>query len=237
MMAEIIQAMQAYASDVGRAMTHFVPRFVTAVLMLLAGYLIARLARYLTRQVLKLVRFNELMQRTGATDFLARAQLSAPDRIVGATVFWSVWIGLFLSALRTLGVVAVDMLAEDFVRYLPKLASATAIVIVGVFLSNFTWRAVLLASVNARVPAAKLLALGVRALIIIAAVAMALEQLAIGQNVILTAFAISFGAVMLAAAIAFGLGGRHLARRYLEHHLRIRSEADERERQSEPRHM
>lgn len=237
MMREIIHAMQAYGNDVARAFTHFLPRFLAAVLMLLVGLFIAQLARILTRRILKLLRFNELMQRTGAADFLSRVQLSAPDRILGSLVFWSVWIGLFLTALRTLGVEAVDTLAADFVRYLPKLASAMAIVIVGIFLSNFAWRATLLAAVNARVPIAKLLALGVRGLTIIAAVAMALEQLAIGQNVILTAFAISFGAVMLAAAIAFGLGGRDLARQYLEEHLRMRSRAEERERQSEPRHM
>jgi uncharacterized protein YebE (UPF0316 family) len=96
------------------------------------------------------------------------------------------------------------------------LISAVVIVVLGVFVSTLAWRASLLAAVNARVPAAKLVGTLVRAVTIVAALAMALEQLEIGRQVIVIAFAISFGAIMLALALAFGLGGRHLARQYLE---------------------
>ena len=216
---EILVALEAYVNDVGRALAQFLPRLLAAVLMLLLGYLAAFVLRAVTRRVLRWLRFNALMERTGARQFMERAQLGQPDQLLASSIFWLAWLALIFSVVRTLGVAAVDGLAHDFVRYLPKLVSAVLILVLGLFLSNVAWRTALLAAVNARVPGAKRVAALVRAVTLIAALAMAVEQLEIGRQVILTAFAISFGAVMLALAIAFGLGGRHLARRYLEQRL------------------
>jgi hypothetical protein len=234
---EILEALQTYLNNISHGLAHFLPRLITAVLLLVTGWLLALALRALTRLVLRWVRFNTLMEHAGASEFLEKARLGAPDRVAGSVVFWIAWLALLLFALRTLGLVEIDALIQDFVRYLPKLGSALLVVVVGVFLSNFAWRAVLLAAVNARVRGAKVLGALVRAVTLIAASAMALEQLAIGQSVILTAFAISFGAIMLALAIAFGLGGRHLARRYLEAHLNVRPEREDELRSDSPSHL
>ena len=216
---EILMSLRDYLNDAGYALAHFLPRLLAALVLLLLGFLAAVVARALTRVLLRLVRFNALMERAGARQLVERAHVGEPDALVSAFVFWCTWIVLLLLAARTLGVSAVDVLAHDFVRYLPKLVSAVLIVVLGVFLSTVAWRASLLAAVNARLPGAKLIGSLVRAVTIIAAVAMALEQLEIGRQVILTAFAISFGAIMLTLSIAFGLGGRHAARRYIERRL------------------
>jgi hypothetical protein len=85
--------------------------------------------------------------------------------------------------------------------------------------ANFAWRACLLAGVNANLSSSRLLAGGVRILIVVLTVAMALEQIGIARGVVLTAFAIAFGAVMLALAVAFGIAGAPLARRLVEDQL------------------
>jgi hypothetical protein len=224
---QILTALYTYLNDVGRTLAHFLPRLLAALVLLIAGYLAATAARAATRALLRVVRFNALMERSGARQVIERAQLGEPDRLAGSFVFWFTWIVLLLLAARTLGVVAVDALAQDFIRYLPKLASAVLIVVLGAFLSTVAWRATLLAAVNARLPGAKLIGSLVRIVTIIAAIAMALEQLEIGRQVMLTAFAISFGAVMMTLSIAFGFGGRHAARRYIERRL----SAHERDRQ------
>jgi small-conductance mechanosensitive channel len=82
--------------------------------------------------------------------------------------------------------------------------------------ANFAWRATLLAAVNSKMPAARLIAEAVRLLILVLTAAMALERVGVAQTVVLTAFAIAFGAVMLGGAIAFGIGGGPIARRILE---------------------
>jgi hypothetical protein len=106
------------------------------------------------------------------------------------------------------------------------LVVALAILVVGLVVANFAWRATLLAAVNARIGSPRLLSNAVRALILILAVAMALEQIAVAQTVVLTAFAIAFGAVMAGLAIAFGIGGGNLARRFLEQQFPERPPAD-----------
>ena len=224
---EIVTALQTYLREVGQSLAHFVPRLLTALLMLLAGLLIAVAVRGVTRLVFRWLHLNALMERIGAGELLQRAGLGEPDRFAGRIAFWVTWIFLLFAALRALGVHAAETLERDFVHYIPRLVSAVVILVLGVFLSNFAWRASLLAAVNARVPAAKLIGALVRAVTVIAATAMALEQLEIGQQVVLTAFAISFGAVMLALSIAFGLGGRDLARHYLEQRLQVNADEQE----------
>jgi hypothetical protein len=162
------------------------------------------------------VRFNDLAQRAGAADVFKKADLPAPDAVAAAFVFWLTFIGFLLSGLSVLGFRSLEGLVADFVLFIPRLLVAVAILVAGLVAANFAWRAALLAAVNAGMPSARLVAGIVRLLIVVLAVAMALEQIAVAKTVVLTAFAIAFGAVMLAAAIAFGIGGGPIARRILE---------------------
>ena len=107
---------------------------------------------------------------------------------------------------------------------MPRFLVALLVLALGFLVGNFVWRATLLASVNAGLPGARLLSGTLRLLVIAVAVVMALEQLRLATAVVLTAFAISFGALMLGLAIAFGLGGRDAARRLLEQKFRSQEE-------------
>jgi hypothetical protein len=219
MTQEFFEALRAYLAEMVRACARFTPRLLAALLILVLGLVVAVSLRAITRRVLQWLRFNALMERTGARQFLQHARLHEPDQLVASLVFWLTWIVLVLAAMQTLGIALVDQLARDFARYLPKFFSAVVILVLGLFFSIVAWRAALLAAVNARLPAPKLVAALARAVTLVAAVAMALEQLEIGRQVIVAAFTITFGALMLALAIAFGLGGRHAARRYLQRRL------------------
>jgi hypothetical protein len=146
--------------------------------------------------------------------------------LAGAVVFWLVFVGFLLSGIDVLGLTALQGLVAGFGTFVPRLVVALAILVVGLVVANFAWRATLLAAVNARIGSPRLLSNAVRALILILAVAMALEQIAVAQTVVLTAFAIAFGAVMAGLAIAFGIGGGNLARRFLEQQFPERPPAD-----------
>ena len=132
-------------------------------------------------------------------------------------MFWLVWLGFLLSGIDVLGFTSLQGLLVSFWAFVPRLMLAVAILVVGFVVANFAWRATLLAAVNARVPSPRLLSGGVRWLILILTGAMALEQIAVARTVVLTAFAIAFGALSLAVAIAFGIGGGGIAKRILEH--------------------
>jgi hypothetical protein len=90
----------------------------------------------------------------------------------------------------------------------------------GVFIANVVWRASLLAAFNAGWPSARLLATLLRGLVLAVTLLTALAELGIPLVIVLTAFSIAFGALMLGLALAFGLGGRDAARDLIARHDR-----------------
>jgi hypothetical protein len=107
-------------------------------------------------------------------------------------------------------------LVSEAVRYLPQVLVAAALVALGAVVAGFVRRGVLIAAVNAGLPSARLLAGFAQSGLLVLFGAMALEHLGVGRHVILITFTILFGGVVLAAALAFGLAGRDLARELLE---------------------
>src|SRR3990172_7545028 len=152
----------------------------------------------------------------GAADLLVR--------VVAAVIAWLV-LGVFLLlAVSALDLaVAVELLSKAF-AYLPNVLVAVLILVIGSLVSAFLRRSVLIAAVNAGLPSAHSLAAAVHVALMVVFVAMALEHLGVGRQVILISFAILFGGLVLALALAFGLAGRDLARDYLERVVRGRKE-------------
>jgi hypothetical protein len=229
-MAQMIaSAIRQAGTNFVESLAMFLPRMVTTLAIILVGWLIAMLLRTLVRALLGWARINVAAERFGVAPLLRTIDLPPADALVGAIVFWLVWIGFLLSGIDVLGFESLQGLVESFWAFVPRLLVAVVILIVGFVVANFAWRATLLAAVNARVPSPRLLSGAVRWLILILTGAMALEQIAVARTVVLTAFAIAFGALSLAVAIAFGIGGGGIAKRILEHQFpeRPRSSADE----------
>ena len=134
------------------------------------------------------------------------------------------FIFLSLSALK---IPSVEQLLEKFFLYLPNVFVAVLIIFFGYLLSNFLGRTALIASVNAGFKISGLLGKTVKLAVFLLAVTMALEQLGIGKETIVIAFAIIFGGIVLALSIAFGLGGRDIAKEYLEKKLRGEEKGDD----------
>lgn len=216
-MAQMIaSAVRQAGANFVDAIQLFLPRVLTTISIVLAGWIIAAVLRAILRWLLQKVRFNAFCDRAGITPMLRTTDLPAPDVLLSTIVFWLVWLGFLLSGVDVLGFAALEGVVASFVLFVPRLLVALGIVIVGLLAANFLWRATLLAAVNAQVPSPRLLAGAVRALILILTGAMALDQIAVARTIVLTAFAISFGAVMLGLAIAFGIGGGGVARRILD---------------------
>jgi uncharacterized membrane protein len=113
--------------------------------------------------------------------------------------------------------------------YLPNVFTALLVLLVGYVLSNFLGRAALIASVNAGIRVSGVIGKFVKLLVLTLSATMALEQLGIGRETVILTFAIVLAGVMLALALAFGLGGRDLAREYLEKKMRGKDEGEERD--------
>jgi small-conductance mechanosensitive channel len=144
------------------------------------------------------------------------------SRFAGGLVVFS----FFLIALSILNLKVLDHLIERVFNYLPNVFVTGIIVMLGYMLGNFFGRAALIASVNAGMQLSRLIGRSVRYLIFILTMLIALEQLGIGKESVLLTFAIMFSGIVLAMAIAFGLGGKDLAREYLERKLKDRQAED-----------
>jgi mechanosensitive ion channel-like protein len=226
MIQDIADALLQSWHNFATAFVLFVPRLVAASIIFAGGFLVSLIVRRAVQRLLVWVRFDRLSLRTGASEMLRTSDMPSAEVLVAKILFWLVWIGFMVSAVDTLQFAPFQGLVREFFRFVPRFLVALLVLTLGFLIGNFIWRATLLASVNAGLPGARLLSGGLRILVIAIGVVMALEQLGLATAVVLTAFAITFGAVMLGLAIAFGLGGRDAARQLLEQQLRSRKERD-----------
>jgi hypothetical protein len=226
MIQEIADALVQSWQNFATAFVQFVPRLVAAAIIFSVGFLIAVIFRRAIRGALAWVQFDRLSFRSGASDMLRTADMPPAEVLVGKIVFWIVWLGFIVSAVDTLQLTPFQGLVEKFFVFVPRFLVALLVFTIGLLVANFLWRATLLASVNAGLPGARLLSSVLRVLIIAIAVVMALDQVGLATTVVLTAFTITFGAMMLGLAIAFGLGGRDAAKTLLEEQLRAKRERD-----------
>jgi Conserved TM helix len=222
MIQEIAGALVESWQNFATAFVLFVPRLVAATIIFAGGFVVSILVRRGVQRLLGWLQFDRLALRTGASEMLRVADMPSAELLIAKVVFWIVWLGFIVSAVDTLQFGPFQGLVEEFFRFVPRFLVALLVLALGFLVGNFLWRATLLASVNAGLPGARLLSGALRLLVIAIGVVMALEQLGLATTVVLTAFAITFGALMLGLAIAFGLGGRDAARELLERHFRTR---------------
>jgi hypothetical protein len=200
---------------------HVVPILIMVLVTLIIGGFLAFVARWLTYRLLQLARFDRLVQRTGFSSMIERTGVFRSPTDLGARFVQAlVWVFVILFALTAAGTPASEGLVMRFVDYIPNMIAAGLVLLLGVVVSRMIARSALLAAVNAQWPAARLIAGGIRVLVMTLAVVIALEQLHIGSLPLLVAFAIVFAGIVFALAIAFGLGARDMARQWLEAKVR-----------------
>lgn len=193
------------------------PNVLAMSLILIGGVLLAWGARVLIERTARLVGLDRLSDRLGFTTALLRGGVKVnPSRMLGQTGYWIVLGFALLAAIGALHVEAINHATQALLAYIPYLLTACVIMVAGYVLSNFVSRAVLIASVNAGLPPAKLLAACARWGLLLAAAAMALEQMGIAEHIVVVGFAITFGGIVLAATLACGLGAQDLAKQWLE---------------------
>lgn len=212
----IVRELRQVWDEFVRGFAHLLPRLLVILIIAVVGWLVAYLLKVLVRNFLRLVKFDRLSERAGAAQLLDTAALPSATALLSQLVFWLAWLVFVLVGINALGTAGVQEHIATFLRFLPRFLVALAILFFGILAANFFSRAALLAAVNSNSPSPQVLSDATRFVIIVLAISMAFEELGLAQKTILIAFSIVFGALMLGLAIAFGLGGRDLARRFLE---------------------
>lgn len=202
--------------EILRGVASFLPRLGEMLLFVLVGWVIAYVLRIAVRSVLRIARFDKWSEHTGAAQLLHRTALPSPSEMLARFVFWVAWLGFILVGISVLPVPWLWPHISNFFGFLPRLVAAFFILFFGMLAATFFSRAALLSGVNADLPSPRLISQTLRAMMILFVISMAFEEIGIGSRTVLIAFSLAFGALMLGLAIAFGLGGKDLARKYLE---------------------
>jgi hypothetical protein len=186
---------------------------------------VALLLRYTLRRALVGLDFDRRAELLGISlaDWTPSRSASA---FVAAAAYWTVLVLGLLLGLTALDAALPSRFAVSVLQYVPHLLAALAILVVGGIVARFLARAMLIGAVNMGVQSARLLSLTVKWLVLIVAAAMALDHIGVGRTVLLLAFGILFGGVVLALALAVGLGARDVVARALERQLRVPARDD-----------
>jgi small-conductance mechanosensitive channel len=189
----------------------FVPQLIGAIVILVVGYIVAKILQAVVARVLKAVGFDGWMERGGIKQFFDRAQTRAtPATVLGKLVFWFVFIISITMAADALGIRQVSEVLGQLIAYIPSIIAAILILILAALLANF------LSGIVRGATGSDLLASIARYAIIVYAAFAALTELGIAVQLTAPTFLIVLGAVALAAAIAFGWGGRDVAKDIIE---------------------
>jgi hypothetical protein len=198
----------------------FIPRLLGVIFLIFLGLFLGWIVYKLILRSLVAMNFDRLCAQIGFSNVLGKASIQKPvSELVASAVYWLIVISFFMIGLRTLDEAVMSEVFSRFFAYLPNLIISIFIIVIGFLFSKFIARGVLIGAVNAQMRSAKLLSVAVDMLIMIFTLSLALEQLGIGKATIVATFSILFGGIVLGLAIAFGLGGRHLAKEFLERRL------------------
>lgn len=190
----------------------FLPQLLAALVLLLAGWLLARVLRAGVKRGLEVLGFGRMAERSGLEALLRQGgvEVSLAGLIAGL-VFWLVLMVVAVSAANSLGLDAVAGLVNRVVLFLPNIVVAILVLVFGTVFARFINRLLFTWLNGIKAPAALALSTGTEYAIQIFALFIALEQLEIGTRLLTAAFTIAFGGLVLALALAFGLGGREWA--------------------------
>ena len=207
----------------------YLPVLLGALLILIVGWIVAKIIRSIVNGALKVVRFDALADKAGISEVLRKGDLKLTARqVLSGLVYWLIIIMVLVMVANALGLPnASDVLASLF-AYVPKVIAALLVLVVAMFLASFVSGIVRIAAGNAKLPKPQLLAGICRWAIIIFAVTISLAQLGIAPLLVTATFNIILGGICLALALAFGLGGKDAAARYLEELKEKRSQIKKR---------
>lgn len=191
----------------------FLPQLLGFILLIVIGYLVAKIVGSLVKKALQKARFDRALHNSAAGNYIARF-VDRPSRFTGKLVFWLIFLFFLSMALSALQLPLLDQIVGQIYAYIPKIVSAVVIFLVASAISAGTARFVM--GVMGRTPTAKLITTVVPVVVLSIATFMILNQLGIARDIVNILFTAIVGSVALGMALAFGLGGRDVARELLE---------------------
>lgn len=195
----------------------YIPAIAGAIVILIVGWLAAKLVEAVIVRILKAVRLDTASDKAGLTNILAQGEIRmSVSELIGAVVYWIIILVVIATALGTLNLtVAADLIAR-LIEYVPNILGAIFIVIVGTFIADFVSAVVRTAANNTGLKKANLMAKMVKTVLVIFAIIIAIEQLKVASTLIVLAVNIILVSIGIGIALAFGLGCKDIAGKFVQ---------------------
>ncbi len=195
----------------------FLPRLVIALVVLLAGWILAKVVRFAIVKGLRAVNFHVVTQRAGLDDFLHQGGVEVDTtEILGLMAYWLVILGALVVGFNSLGLSYVTDLISRVFLFVPKVMVALLILTFGAYFARFIGNAITAYCRNVHIQDADLLGRLAQYAILTFVVLIALDQVNVGGDIVRQTFLIVLAGLVFALALAFGLGGKEWAAEMLE---------------------
>jgi len=214
-------------SRIFTAVANFLPGLLALLVILLFTIALAGLVRLALRRFLRGIHFDEWVIRWGFPDVAEWSPKRSPSLLLVRIASWTILILGFAAGIGALDAALPSMLVVGLFAYIPNVLAAALVLAVGAFASRFLARSVLIGAVNMKLQSARLVSVGVKWLVLVLAGAMALQHLRIGGSIVTLSFGILFGGIVLALALAIGLGSKDMVSRSWEQQSQSDKETEE----------
>ena len=200
-----------------RQLGDLLPRLLVALVVLIAGWLIAKAVRFAIVKGLRAVNFHVVTERAGLDAFLRNGGIDSDTTdLLGMLVYWLVILGALVVGFNTIGLAYVTDLLGRIILFVPKVMVALLILAFGAYFARFIGNAITAYCRNVHIQDAELLGRLAQYAIVTFVVLIALDQVNIGGDIVRQSFLIVLAGLVFALALAFGLGGKEWAAELLD---------------------
>lgn len=206
-----LQALTQPTSEMLGRVLNAIPIIFAAGLVLVIAYVVGRIVSQLVTKILESARFDALPAKLGLGEMATESRWT-PSRLAGYLVLVAILLFATVTSLELLGFAALAVILTSFLYLTGRILLGLVIFALGLFLARVVGEAI----ASRQTTHTRLWVLTARTAILFLAGAMALRHMGLADEIISLAFGLTFGAVAVAAAIAFGVGGRDLAGRKLQ---------------------
>lgn len=202
----------------------FVPTLLGVLAILIIGPIVARLLSQGVHRLLKVLKFDKIADETGLSHIFHKGGMkhSVSDG-VSRLIYWVFVVIFILITVKTMGLTIVSDSVDRLTAYFPHILAAVVIIVLGIILAKVISSLIYFVASYMDLPKPKMLERIARWAVVVYAAMTSLEELGLGSLLMGTSFQMIFGAVCVAFALAYGLGGRDAAAKHLEKYTKKRA--------------
>ena len=195
---------------------NFLPKLVGIILILLAGWIIAKIIQKIVTKLLKVAQLDRASEKAGIARFLRKGEIKPTlSELIGMVVYWLIILAAIMATANVLNLEVAAQMLNQFIAFVPKVVASVFVLVLGIFFANLLGAVVRSAAINAGISEGRSLGKITQVIVIIFAVVTSLYQLEIAKGILASAFTVILGAIGLALALAFGLGCKDIAARWI----------------------